>query len=152
MTLKQRVIEDLKDAMRAVDDPDHKNRLSAIRMLKADIMNAEIAKKSELGDEEIVALIQRQIKIRNESIEQYEKGGRRDLIDKERKEAAILAKYLPEQMSDEELLKMAKEAIEATGASSPKEMGKVMSHMMPILKGRADGKRVNQLVSKLLKA
>jgi uncharacterized protein YqeY len=151
MGLKERVNEDLKEAMRSVNDPDHKFRLSAIRMLKADIMNSEIAKKGELSDDDIIALIQRQIKIRNESIEQFEKGGRDDLVEKERKEAAILAKYLPEQMSDEDLRALAEEAIRETGASSPKEMGKAMSYMMPKLKGRADGKRVNQVVSGLLR-
>jgi uncharacterized protein YqeY len=151
MGLKERVNEDLKEAMRSVNDPDHKFRLSAIRMLKADIMNNEIAKKGELSDDDIIALIQRQIKIRNESIEQFEKGGRDDLVEKERKEAAVLAKYLPEQMSDNDLRDLAEEAIRETGASSPKEMGKVMSYMMPKLKGRADGKRVNQVVSSLLR-
>jgi uncharacterized protein YqeY len=151
MTLKERIIVDLKEAMRAVDAPDYKVRLSAIRMLKADIMNTEIAKKSEPSDEDVISLIQRQIKIRNESIEQFEKGGRADLVEKERKEAAVLAEYLPEQMSDDELNQLAQEAIGATGAASPKEMGKVMSYMMPKLKGRADGKRVNQAVSALLK-
>ncbi|MBI4733584.1 MAG: GatB/YqeY domain-containing protein, partial [Rubrobacteridae bacterium] len=71
MSLKERIIEDLKEAMRAVDDPDYKIRLSAIRMLKADIMNTEIARKGELSDDEVTALIQKQIKTRNESIEQY---------------------------------------------------------------------------------
>jgi uncharacterized protein YqeY len=151
MGLKERVIEDLKEAMRAVDDPDHKSRLSAIRMLKADIMNNEIAKKGELSDDDIIALIQRQIKTRNESIEQFEKGGREDLVEKERKEAAVLVKYLPEQMSDDDLRELAQEAVRETGASSPKEMGKVMAYMMPKLKGRADGKRVNQMVSSLLR-
>jgi uncharacterized protein len=151
MSLKERIVEDLKEAMRAVDDPDYKIRLSAIRMLKADIMNAEIARKNELTDDDVTALIQKQIKTRNESIEQYENGGRPELAEKERKEIRVLAGYLPEQMSDEELMELVKEALEATGAASQKEMGKVMSYVMPRLKGRADGKRVNGAVSELLK-
>ncbi len=152
MSIKDRLKEDLKSAMRgAVSDPQQKIRLSTIRVLNAEIKNAEIMKKSELTDEEVVAIVQRQIKSRKESIEQYGKGGRQDLVEKEEAEAAILLDYLPEQLSDEELRTMVAEAIRETGAASPKDMGKVMGALMPRVKGRAEGGRISKMASELLK-
>jgi len=152
MLLKERLSEDLKSAMRGQKtDPEQKIRVSTIRFLNAEIKNAEILKKEELNDDEIQDIIQRQIKRRKDSIEQYKKGGREDLAEKEAKEEKILASYLPEQLSDEEIRELAKKAIEETGATSPKEMGKVMSKLMPEVRGKADGKRVSQIASELLK-
>jgi len=135
----------------AQSDPQQKLRLSTIRLLNADIKNVEIMKKAELTDEEVIAVIQRQIKSRKDSIEQYGKGGRRDLVEKEEKEAAVLLDYLPEQLSDEELKTLVEEAIRETGATSPKDMGKVMGALMPRVKGKAEGGRVSKMASELLK-
>lgn len=152
MSLKERLDEDLKSAMRGQrTDPEQRIRVSTIRFLNAEIKNAEILKKEELTDEEIQDIIQRQIKRRKDSIEQYKKGGREDLAEKEAKEEKILASYLPEQLSDEEIRELAKKAIEETGAMSPKEMGKVMSKLMPEVRGKADGKGVSRIASELLK-
>ena len=89
-------------------------------------------------------------KQRKEAIEMYEKGGRQDLVEKEKAELAVVESYLPKQMSEEEIRELVKEAIEATGASSPKDIGKVMQHVMPKVKGRADGSVVNKIVREML--
>ncbi|MCL6471683.1 MAG: GatB/YqeY domain-containing protein [Firmicutes bacterium] len=152
MSLKDRLSEDLKSAMRAApSDVSQKIRVSTIRFLNAEIKNAEITKKSQLTDEEIVEIIQKQIKRRREAVEQYRKGNREDLAEKEESEAKILASYLPKQLTDDEIRELAKRAIKDTGATSIKEMGRVMSKLMPEVRGRADGKRVNEIVSELLK-
>lgn len=153
MSLKDRLSEDLKSAMRgAPSDPEQRVRLSTIRLLNAEIKNAEIAKKGELSDDEITEIVQRQIKRRKEAAEQYKKGNRGDLAEKEEKEAAILANYLPEQLSDEEIRRLAEKAVQETGAASVKDMGKVMGKLMPEVRGKADGKRVNEIVSGLLRS
>ena len=151
MSLKERLNEDMKSAMRqASADPEQKLVLSTIRLLMSELKNAEIVKKESLVDDEVIEVVQRQIKRRNEAAEQYRKGDREELAEKEEKEAAVLARYLPEQLSDEELTRLIKEAIEATGATAPKDMGKVMGKLMPQVKGKADGKRVNQLTLELM--
>lgn len=151
MSLKERLNEDMKSAMRqASADPEQKLVLSTIRLLMSELKNAEIVKKESLVDDEIIEVVQRQIKRRNEAAEQYRKGDREELAEKEEKEAAVLAGYLPEQLSDEELTRLIKEAIEATGATAPKDMGRVMGKLMPQVKGKADGKRVNELTLELM--
>ncbi len=146
MSLKDRLIQDMKEAMKARDQL----RLSTLRLLISEIKNKEIDAKGELKDEDILAIIQKAVKQRQDSIAQYEKGGRQDLADKEKAELEILKAYLPEELSQEEILEIIDQAIAATGASSPKEMGKVMREVMPKVKGRADGKVVNELVRKRL--
>ena len=146
MSLKDRVLQDMKEAMKARDQL----RLSTLRLLVSEIKNREIDAKGELKDEDILALIQKAVKQRQDSIAQYEKGGRQDLAEKEKAEMEILKAYLPEELSKEAILKIIDQAIAATGASSPKEMGKVMREVMPKVKGRADGKLVNELVRKRL--
>lgn len=146
MGLKVKLSTDMKDAMRAGD----KLRLSTIRFLLSELKNAEIAKGEELSDEETVEIVQRQIKRRREAIDQYRKGGREDLAEKEEAEASILERYLPKQLTDEEIIAVIEEAISQTGASSKKEMGKVMGAVMPKVKGKADGARVSRLVSERL--
>ena len=146
MSLKDRLIQDMKEAMKARDQL----RLSTLRLLISEIKNKEIEAKGELKDEDILAIIQKAVKQRQDSIAQYEKGGRQDLADKEKAELEILKAYLPEELSQEEILEIIDQAIAATGASSPKEMGKVMREVMPKVKGRADGKVVNELVRKRL--
>ncbi len=146
MSLKDRVLQDMKEAMKARDQL----RLSTLRLLVSEIKNKEIDAKGELKDEDILALIQKAVKQRQDSIAQYEKGGRQDLAEKEKAEMEILKAYLPEELSKEAILEVIDQAIAATGASSPKEIGKVMREVMPKVKGRADGKLVNELVRKRL--
>lgn len=146
MSLKDKILQDMKEAMKTRDQL----RLSTLRLLVSEIKNREIDAKEELEDDEVLALIRKAVKQRQDSISQYEKGGRQDLADKERAEMAILKAYLPEDLSREALLAIIDEAISATGASSPREMGKVMKEVMPKVKGRADGKVVNELVRKRL--
>ncbi len=146
MSLKERLKEDMKAALKAKD----KEKLSVIRMLQALIKNAEIDKRGELTDEEIISLLQKYAKQRRESIEMYEKGGRQDLVEKEKRELEIVESYLPKQMSEEEIRELVAEVIKEVGASSPKDLGKVMQAVMPKVKGRADGSLVNRVVRELL--
>ncbi len=146
MSLKERLKADMKEAMKAKD----KVKLSTIRMINSLIKNAEIEKRGELTDEEIIQLLMKYAKQRKESIEMYEKGGRQDLVEKEKAELAVVESYLPKQMSEEEIREVVKQTIEEIGASSVKDMGKVMKAVMPKVKGRADGSVVNRIVKELL--
>jgi uncharacterized protein YqeY len=146
MSLKEQLKEDMKAALKAKD----KEKLSVIRMLQSLIKNAEIDKRGELTDEEIISLLMKYAKQRRESIELYEKGGRQDLVEKERRELQIVESYLPKQMSEEEIRELVAKVIEEVGASSPKDIGKVMQAVMPKVKGRADGSTVNKIVRELL--
>lgn len=148
MSLKDRLIEDMKAAMKARESG--KLRLSVIRMTRAAIKNIEINKHKELNDEEVIEVLSREVKMRKDSIAEYVKASRQDVVDTLNQEIAILMDYMPEQMSAEEIRKLVQEAIQATGAAGPKEMGKVMGQLMPKVKGRADGKLVNQIVQELL--
>ena len=146
MGIKERLMEDMKEALRSKD----KIRLSTIRMINSLIKNAEIDKRGELTEEEIVQLLRKYAKQRKEAIEMYEKGGRQDLVEKEKRELEIVESYLPEELSEEEIRKLVREAIEEVGASSPKDLGKVMKVVMPKVKGRADGSLVNRIVREML--
>ncbi len=147
MPLLAKVDEDLKAAMKARDEL----KVSALRMLKAAASNAAIAKgKSTLEDAEAMEVIAKLIKQREESVEAYTKGNRPELAEKERKEAAILKAYLPAAMPDEELKGIIQAAIKETGAAGPQGMGAVMKAVLPKVAGRADGKKVSQLVSQML--
>ncbi|ADU96496.1 GatB/YqeY domain-containing protein [Thermovibrio ammonificans] len=146
MGLKERLKADMKEALKAKD----KVKLSTIRMINSLIKNAEIEKRGELTDDEIVQLLMRYAKQRREAIEMYEKGGRPDLVEKEKAELAVVESYLPKQLSEEELVELVKQVIAEVGASSPKDMGKVMKAVMPKVKGRADGSLVNRIVKELL--
>ena len=138
----------LKSAIKGKD----RDRLSTLRMLKADIESLFIEKKrSELKDEDIIKIIRTQIRKHRDSIEQFAKGGREDLVEKEKKELKVLEAYMPEGLSEEELKKMIQEAISETGAGSKKDMGKVMKAMMEKVKGRTDGKTISRIVASLLK-
>ncbi len=151
MVLKDELTEDMKQALRlAGKDPAERLRLSTLRLLLSEIKNAEIAKHEALSDDEVLTIVQRQVKRRNESIEQYEKGGRQDLVDKETKEKRFLEAYLPEQLSEEEIRAIVVEAVEQTGAASPRDTGRVMGVVMPKVKGKADGKLVSQAVQEVL--
>ena len=146
-SLRDRLRDDLKDAMRARDAV----RRDTIRLVEAAIKNAEIEKRgSELSEQDVQAILQRQVKQRQDSIEQYEQANRSDLADAERAEIAVIEAYLPRQMSREQIEAAARAAIEQLGASGPGDRGKVMGRLMAELRGKADGAQVNAVVSDLL--
>jgi hypothetical protein len=149
MSLQKRIDEDLKDAMRAKDAI----RLSVLRLLKAALKNAAIEKVSadgEPNDADAVAVIRKQVKQRQDSIESFEKGGRADLAEKEKAEIAVLSNYLPKSMSTEELQKIVAETIAEVGATSRAQMGAVMKTLQPKIAGRADGKTLSAEVARQL--
>ena len=164
MSLKEKIANNLRDVFKAKRELE----VSVLRMLQAailnkekekraklakkkeDIIEEELVKESELTDEEIIEVISSEVKKRKEAISEFKKGGRQDLVEKEKVELEVLKKYLPEQISEEEIRKLAKEAIEGIGASGPKDMGKVMAELIPKIKGRADGGVVSQIVKELL--
>jgi uncharacterized protein len=139
--LKARVAEEMKDALRA----GQKIRLGALRLLSASVKNREVELRRGLTDEEFLEVVAREVKRRNEALEAYEKAGRADLAAKEREEREVLQVYLPAQLSAAETEGLVDEAITATGASSVKELGKVMGYVMGRAKGRVDGGAVQQL-------
>lgn len=144
--LKERTEKDFVEAMKNKDE----QTLSVLRMLKSAIHNKEIENKKELEDIDIVAVIQSQIKTRRDSIQMYKSGGRQELAQKEEKEISILQKYLPEQMSDDQIREIVKKAITETSASQIQDMGKVMGAVMPELKGKADGATISKIVKEEL--
>lgn len=147
MPLKEKLMEDLKDAMKSKD----KVKKDTVTMVRAAIKQREVDERIELSDTEIVDIIAKQIKQKKDSIPDFEKGSRQDLVDLTNEEIKILLEYLPPQLSDEDLESIVKEAIEATGAQSKKDMGKLMAFIMPKVKGKADGKHVNEIVAKYIK-
>ena len=146
MSLKEKLLEDQKDAMRRKETI----RLSTVRMVRAAVTNAEIDKGHELDDEEVLAVIARDVKRHQDSIAEFTKGKRQDLLEKEEAELAILFSYLPQQLSSEEIAATARTVIEQVGAKGPSDMGKVMAVIVPKLKGKADSRTVSQVVQKLL--
>lgn len=148
MSLKERLTEDMKQAMK--DKEAGKLRLSVIRMVRASIKNVEIDRKKELGDEEVLDVLAKEVKMRRDSLEEFKKGNRPDLVEGLEQEIVILMNYLPQQLSEAEVRTIVAEAVAQTGAAGPKDMGKVMAALMPKVKGRADGKLVNSLVKEYL--
>lgn len=134
MTLKDRIKDDIKQAMRDRNQP----RIDALRMLNAAIQRREVDERIALDDAQTLAVIDKQIKQARESIEQYEKGGRADLVAKEQADLALWQTYLPQPLSDMEIDRLIAEAVQVTGATSVKDMGKVMGILKPKLQGRAD--------------
>ena len=134
MSLKARITEDMKSAMRSGE----KDRLGLIRMLQAGIKQREVDERITLDDAQVLAVIDKMIKQRKDSVSQFEAGGRADLVAKESAEIAWLTDYLPAQLSDAEITAMIQEAIAATGAASVKDMGKVMAQVKPQAQGRTD--------------
>ena len=134
MTLKERITEDMKAAMRASD----KERLSTIRLVQAAIKQREVDERITLDDAQVIAVLEKMVKQRRESIAQFEQGGRKDLADKERREIDLLQAYLPAQLSEAEVDALIRDAIGATGAGSIKDMGKVMAAVKAKAAGRAD--------------
>lgn len=146
MSLKEQLAADLKSAMK------EKNvvRKNVVQMVRAGVLQIEKDNKVTLDDEGVLDVIAKQLKQRRDSLPDYEKSGRDDLIAELKAEMDVLMEYLPEQLTEEELREIVKDAVETTGASSMKDMGKVMSAVMPKTKGRADGKLINRIAKELL--
>ena len=146
MDTREKLNQELKDAMRAGDDL----KRSTLRMVLAAIKNAEIDARRDLEENQVVAIVQKELKSRRESIEDAQKAGRPDLIKTAEAEMAILETFLPEQLGEDEIRALAEEAIAETGATSPRDMGGVMKVLMPRVQGQADGKRVSTIVREVL--
>ena len=147
MTLQERLGQEIKAAMLAKDA----DRLGALRMLKSTLGYILIEKKAEtISDSDFIAVVQKEVKKRRDSIEQFETGGRPELAAKEKQEITVLESFLPQQLSSEELEQLVRQAIAETGAASKKEMGPVIKAVQAKAAGRADGKTISQLVGKLL--
>ncbi len=140
--LKEKLQQDLKESLKSGDS----RKRMVLGMVSSAIKNKEIEKHGELTDEEVVAVISSEIKKRKDSVEQFEKGGRPELAESEKREIDILMSYMPEQMSEDQIRDEVKKTIAATGAKDVKEMGKVLGVLMPKLKGQADGQTVSRIV------
>lgn len=146
MSLLERLNNNMKQAMKNKE----KDKLSVIRMLKATLQNEELRLRRELTDEEELTVLSRELKQRKDSLEEFAKADRTDLVDKIRIEIGYVEAYMPEQLSAEELLEIVKQAIEEVQALSKADMGRVMGALMPRVKGKADGSLVNKLVQQQL--
>jgi len=146
MDTKEKLTQSLKEAMKAKDEL----RKRVVRMALSAIKLAEVEKKGQLEEPDILAILQKEVKARYETIDGAQQAGRDDLIATAEEEIAVLEEYLPQALSREELEELVKEAIAESGATSPKEMGLVMKVLMPKVRGRADGKEANQIVRELL--
>ncbi len=146
MNLLERINNDVKQAMKNKE----KDKLSVIRMIKASLQNEALKIGHELTDEEELTVLTRELKQRKDSLREFEKAGREDLVEKIHTELKYVELYMPEQLSEEEVAEIVKQAISETGASSKAEMGKVMAVVMPKVKGKADGSLVNKLVQQHL--
>jgi len=146
MSLKERLLEDMKDAMRNKDIV----RKNTVQMVRAAVLQIEKDKHITLDDEGVVEVISKELKKRKDSLPEYEKSDRADLLETLKAEIDVLLKYMPEQLSEEELYEIIKKEIEACGATSMREIGKVMQLVLPKVKGRADGKVVNVIAKKIL--
>mgnify|MGYP001082697637 CR=1 FL=1 len=146
MDLKSRLNQDLKEALKAKDEV----KLRTVRMLLTAIKNLEVEKMTLATDEDILQIMSKEIKKRQEAIEMYEKGGRQDLAQAERQEIEVIQSYMPKQLSEEEIKEIAKKVISELNLKGPKDVGVAMKAIMPQVKGRADGKLVNKIVSELL--
>ena len=146
MELRERIDNDVKEALKS----GAKDKVSTLRMLNAALKNKQIDKRRPLTEEEVVETVRSLIKQRKDSIEQFAKGGRQDLVDKETAEVTFLEVYLPKQLSHDELETIVRDAIAQSGAQGAKDMGKVMKTLIPALGGRADGKLVSELVKQAL--
>jgi uncharacterized protein len=146
MSLQERLQEDLKDAMRAGD----RVRLTALRLSIASVHNAQIEKGGALDDADVVRVLQKEAKSHRESIVEFAKGNRHDLVAKEQAELAVVETYLPQKMSREELVVLARSIIEEVGAQGPRDIGKVMPRLMAATRGRAEGKDASEVVQDIL--
>lgn len=150
MSLKEQLANDLADALRQGDD----TRKSTIRMLMSAINTEEVAgaERRELGEDEVLKVVAKQVKQRRDSIEEFNKAGREELAEKEAAEMKVLRAYMPEQAGREEIEAEARKVIDEVGASGPQDKGKVMQAIMPRLAGRAEGRDINEVVTQLLSA
>ena len=146
MSLKDQITDDMKAAMRAKES----ERLATIRLLIAEIKRKEVDERIELTDAQVLAVVEKMIKQRKDSITQFENGGRQDLADKEKSELTVLSAYMPAGLSDEEVAAEVAAAVAASGAAGPQDMGKVMGILKPKLAGRADMTAVSSQVKKAL--
>ncbi len=146
MSLKERLHEELKHAMRSQDGL----RKRTLRLVLAAIKNAEVEKRAALSDPDILAVLQKEVKARQETIEGAQQAGREDLVAEAQAEIAILREFLPQPLTLEEIEALARAAIAEVGATSPREMGRVMQVLMPRVRGRAEGGTVSQVVRRLL--
>ncbi|OZB91675.1 GatB/YqeY domain-containing protein [Paenibacillus sp. XY044] len=146
MNLSERLNEDMKQAMKSKD----KFKLSTIRMVRSTIKNLEIDLKRTLDDNEVLDILSREIKQRKDALQEFQKADREDLAEHAKAEIEIIGQYLPAQLSEEEIKVIVQQTIQETGASSKADMGKVMGALMPKVKGRSDGKLVNQVVQQFL--
>ena len=145
MSLKERLLEDMKVAMRDKDVI----KKNTVQMARAAVLQVEKDNRVTLDDDGIIEIVAKEVKKRRDSLPDYEKAGRQDLVDNIKAEIDVLLQYLPQQLTEEELEVIVKQAIQETGAKSPKDLGKVMQVVLPQVKGRADGKMINQLAKKI---
>ncbi|HEV8572943.1 MAG TPA: GatB/YqeY domain-containing protein [Actinomycetota bacterium] len=145
---KDRLAEEMKEALKSGD----KIRLGALRLLHASVKNREVELRREVDDEEFLEVVAHEVKRRKEAAEAYERADRRDLLERELREQTVLEAYLPEQLSSEDVVSLIDQAVRATGASGPGDLGKVMGYVMGKAKGRVDGGTVNRLVRERLGA
>ncbi|ABR49181.1 GatB/Yqey domain protein [Alkaliphilus metalliredigens QYMF] len=148
MSLKAQLANDLKEAMKNKDTL----RKSVITMIRSDIKQVEVDQRIELNDEDIIEILSKQAKQRRDAAVEFRKGNRQDLVEEVQQELEVIMSYLPEQLTPEEVAQVVDETISEVGAASIKEMGKIMAAVMPKLKGKADGKIVNQIVRERLQS
>ena len=146
MTLKDRLTDDLKEAMKNKEQV----RKSVVTLIRAGIKQCEVDTRQELTDEDIISLISKQLKQRKDALVDFEKANRTDLIEQTNQEIAILENYLPEQLDDVELKEIITKVVEEVGATSMKDMGKVMAKTISLVQGRAHGKKINAMVKQIL--
>lgn len=146
MQLKQKLHEDLRKAMKTKDEV----KTRTLRLIISSIKTLEVEKMAEATDDDVFQILSKETRKRVEAIEAYKKGGRGDLVNEEQRELEIIKSYMPEQLSEQELREMVENVIEETGSSSIKDLGRVMKVLMPRVKGRADGKTVNNIAQKIL--
>ena len=144
--MKEELLKALKEAMKNKDEI----KKDTITLLRSAILQVEKDNQKQLSEDEMLAIVSKEVKKRKESIADYEKANREDIVQKIKKEIEILSEYLPEQLSEEEIIKIVEEAINETGATSPRDMGKVMQAIRPKTNGKADGKVVSQIVREKL--
>jgi uncharacterized protein YqeY len=146
MSLKERLLGDMKSAMKDKDTI----RKNTVQMTRAAVLQVEKDNRITLDDDGVLNIIVKEVKMRRDSLPDYEKSGRQDLIDDIKKEIDVLMQYLPQQLTEEELEVIVKEAIQETGASSARDIGKIMQAVMPKVKGRADGRMINLIIKKII--
>lgn len=146
MSLKERLLEDMKIAMRDKDTV----KKNAVQMVRAAVLQVEKDNKVSLDDDGVLEIIAKEVKKRRDSLSEFEKSGRQDLIDTIKSEIDILLQYLPKQLTEEELEVIVRQAVKDTGASSSRDLGKIMQAVMPQVKGRADGKMINEIAKRIL--